>query len=127
MLQEWSFSEWEEVRSPAPQTWLGVEAQRPPVYGSATLPPGTAPGPDQQDRGLPRGQDPPLAPARPPFVPSWDPSLSTGGGVQSLGDPRPRGRKQLPALTRSAAGVNFPTQDEKEDLVLGDSGAPAPR
>lgn len=39
---------------------------------------------------------------------------------------RPGGCKQLPALTRSAAGVNFPAQDEKEDLVLGDSCAPAP-
>lgn len=116
MLQEWSFPEWEEVRSPAQQTWLRVEAQRPPAYSSAT---GTAPRPEQQDRGLPGGQDPPLAPARPPFVPAWDPSLGTSSGVQSLGDPRPRGRKQLPAQTRSATGVNFPAQDEKRDYSLG--------
>lgn len=78
------------MRSPALQTWLRVEAQRPLVYSSATLPPGTAPGPDRQDRGLLRGQDPPLAPARPLFVPAWDSSLSTSSGVQSLGDLRPR-------------------------------------
>lgn len=62
-----------------------------------------------------------------PLSPAWDLSLGACSGVQSLGDPRPWGRKQLPALTRSAAGVHFPAQDEKEDLVSGDSGAPAPR
>lgn len=117
MLQEWSFPEWEEVRSPAQQTWLRVEAQRPPAYSSAT---GTARGLTSRTEGSPGSQDPPLAPTRPPFVPAWDPSLGTSSsGVQSLGDPRPRGRKQLPALTRSATGVNFPAQDEKQDYSLG--------
>lgn len=102
--------------APAPQTWLGVETPRPPVYSSATLPPGTALGPDPQGQGLSGGQDPPLVSVRPPFVPGLG-SLPRHQQWRSVARrPAPLGPKQLPALTRSAAGVNFQAQDKKEDL-----------
>lgn len=102
--------------APAWRTWLGVEAPRPPVYSAAPLPPGTALGPDRQDRGLPGGQDPSTSPSQAALCPRLG-SLPRHLQWRSVARrPAPPGRKQLPALTRSAAGVNFPAQGEKEDL-----------
>lgn len=108
LLQEWSFPEWEEVRSPAPQTRLRVEAQRPPVYSSATLPPGTALGPGQPDRGLPRGRDPPLAPTRPPFVPRLG-SLPRRLQWRSVARrPAPLGTQTASSADPQRRGCSFP-------------------